>query len=231
MDNLTHALAGCLAAEVLVSVRRRTRSRAQEPERWATTAYVLSAVANNLPDLDILYLGITEGKIGYLVHHRGHTHTLVVAALLGLLSWAMVWAGRHRLAREERPWSARDGGDLLLLAVGGTFLHMAMDFTNNYGVHPFWPVDRRWFYGDTIFIVEPMLWASVAPVLFFSVSHRAARVLFGSLSVLGVVATWASGFVAWPLAIGVTGWTALVGAAAAGARPGRRVVVALAACV
>ena len=40
-----------------------------------------------------------------------------------------------------------------------------MDFGNNYGVHPFWPLSSRWFYGDTIFIVEPLWWAVAIPIL------------------------------------------------------------------
>jgi inner membrane protein len=36
--------------------------------------------------------------------------------------------------------------------------HLVLDSWNSYGVHPFWPFDARWIYGDSIFIVEPWLW-------------------------------------------------------------------------
>ena len=34
----------------------------------------------------------------------------------------------------------------------GTLLHLGMDFLNSYGVHPFWPIQNRWVYGDSVFI-------------------------------------------------------------------------------
>jgi inner membrane protein len=40
-----------------------------------------------------------------------------------------------------------------------------MDWTTTYGVHPFWPFDARWFYGDAVFIVEPLFWAAAAPLI------------------------------------------------------------------
>ncbi|MFO1468604.1 MAG: metal-dependent hydrolase, partial [Steroidobacteraceae bacterium] len=34
------------------------------------------------------------------------------------------------------------------------------------GVHPFWPWDDAWRYGDSVFIVEPLYWAAAAPLIF-----------------------------------------------------------------
>jgi inner membrane protein len=53
----------------------------------------LMVAGSNLPDLDALYTGITGGKLGYLLHHRGHTHTLVGAVAIGLAMYAlcMLW--------------------------------------------------------------------------------------------------------------------------------------------
>jgi inner membrane protein len=42
-----------------------------------------------------------------------------------------------------------------------------MDWWNIYGVHPFYPFDNKWYYGDAIFIVEPLIWVSLAPFCFF----------------------------------------------------------------
>jgi inner membrane protein len=33
-----------------------------------------------------------------------------------------------------------------------------MDSLNVYGVHPLWPFDPNWYYGDLVFIVEPVFW-------------------------------------------------------------------------
>jgi inner membrane protein len=35
----------------------------------------------------------------------------------------------------------RDRLELVGMSMFGTFLHLAMDFLNSYGVHPYWPVD------------------------------------------------------------------------------------------
>jgi inner membrane protein len=35
--------------------------------------------------------------------------------------------------------------------------HILLDFTNNYGVRPFWPFSERWISWDIVFIVEPVM--------------------------------------------------------------------------
>jgi inner membrane protein len=156
LDNVTHALAGMLVAEAVLAWRRESRQGVR------AAAYLASAAANNLPDIDLVYTWIPGPKpIGSLVHHRGHTHTLLLALpaawLLGV--WMCRWLSKRRelLAGERRM--------LMALWLFGPLLHLAMDFGNNYGVHPFWPLSSRWFYGDTIFIVEPLWWAAAIPVL------------------------------------------------------------------
>jgi inner membrane protein len=72
-----------------------------------------------------------------------------------------------------------------------------MDFTNNYGVHPFWPIANRWFYGDAVFIAEPLLWAACAP-LAFTFRTLLARLLVGAILVTGVGLAWFSGLVPLP---------------------------------
>ena len=70
----------------------------------------------------------------------------------------------------------------------------ALDFTNSYGVHPFWPVDNRWYYGDAVFIVEPLLWACSAPLL-FTLRSKVTRALVAVVLVVGIGLSWASGLV------------------------------------
>jgi inner membrane protein len=62
-----------------------------------------------------------------------------------------------------------------------------MDALNSYGVHPFWPFNNEWFYGDSVFIVEPLYWVAAAP-MFFLVRTIWARVIIGLLLVVAVVA-------------------------------------------
>jgi inner membrane protein len=157
LDNVTHSLAGMLLAEAALVLRRESRPQVR------AVAYLASALANNLPDSDIVYTWITGPKpLGSLLHHRGHTHTLLVALpmawLLGLALWRW-YSARNADA------SKRDQNLILGLCLVGPLLHLTMDFANNYGVHPFWPLSGRWFYGDTIFIVEPLWWAIAIPIL------------------------------------------------------------------
>jgi inner membrane protein len=37
--------------------------------------------------------------------------------------------------------------------------HLLLDWTNNYGLRPFFPFDRHWYAGSFVFIAEPVLWA------------------------------------------------------------------------
>src|SRR5882724_6667544 len=170
MDNVTHALAGVLVAEAVCVWRRPS----EESGRFRTAALWTSALANNLPDLDFVYRGITPGKIGYLLHHRGHTHTVPGALALGALCLAgvTVWS-RLRGVR----FDARDFRTLAGLAGAGSLLHLFFDFQNNYGVHPFWPFDANWYYGDTLFIVEPLLLCVAVPVLALLARTRVASIV------------------------------------------------------
>lgn len=156
-----------LLAEAVLVARRETRP----PVRAA--AYLVSALANNLPDIDIVYTWITGPKpLGSLLHHRGHTHTLVFALpaawLLGLSAWRWFSKRHAEAAPPERRL-------FLGLSLAGVLLHLSMDFGNNYGIHPFWPISGRWFYGDSIFIVEPLWWAITIPLLAARVERRWLR--------------------------------------------------------
>ena len=78
-------LAGLAVAHAALYLRAgRTSSVSSRPLQLATL--LTSALANNAPDLDFLYSGITPGKLGYLLHHRGHTHTLLATVPLALLA-------------------------------------------------------------------------------------------------------------------------------------------------
>jgi inner membrane protein len=86
---------------------------------------------------------------------------------------------------------------LLGVAVFGTLLHIAMDSLNSYGVHPFWPAENRWFYGDSLFIAEPLFWVCSAP-LFFVAKSVLARVVLG----VSLAAAWLGAFAVHGLQLG-----------------------------
>lgn len=187
MENVAHALAGLLVAKGVVALRERREGAAPSP-RFAAHAAWVSAIANNVADGDLVLVPLTGGKLGYLLHHRGHTHTLLVGVALGLVV-AMAALALWR----RRPGEAATPVDRLwLLALGalGPVVHLGMDGWNTYGIHPFWPVDDRWVYGDAVFIVEPLLWLAAVPVLFRDARSRLARVLLGLLGALGLALPW-----------------------------------------
>jgi inner membrane protein len=89
------------------------------------------------------------------------------------------------------------------MALVSIMLHLGMDSLNEYGVHPFWPWDNSWYYGDTLFIVEPLCWLATAPLL-FSFRSRGARVLLAVVFAIGCAAVLAfhqSGGVWWALPV------------------------------
>ncbi|RSZ60162.1 metal-dependent hydrolase [Massilia atriviolacea] len=175
MDNLSHSLVGLAVGELVQRSlpaeadpdRQRTRRRLMLVSCWA---------ASNFPDLDLVLSGNLPSPLGYLLHHRGHTHTLLFgipqALLLIALLW-ILWPGARALLRASKP--ARAG---LLAAVGAGFLlHIGMDALNSYGVHPFYPFDARWFYGDMVFILEPVFWVAGAVPLAMMPGSRFWRAL------------------------------------------------------
>jgi inner membrane protein len=241
MDNVTHSLAAVLLAEAVCAARRAS----PEAPRFRAAALAASLLANNLPDLDFAYRRITPGKLGYLLHHRGHTHTLLGAFVLSVVAFVLVLAwSRLRGVRF-------DAGSVRALAgvtLFGSMLHIGMDFQNNYGVHPFWPVDDRWFYGDTLFIVEPLLWSVSIPIIAVLARTRIAAVAVVALFLSGLafgararavpaseiagllLVAVAIAFAAWRLSrpgrvwFGIGGWVAVTACFAFASRAAARIV-------
>ena len=179
MDNLSHSLVGLAVGELV------QRSVAPEPDpvdqRLRHRLLLLACwTASNFPDLDLLFTSLLPRPLGYLLHHRGLSHTLLFALPQALLLAALIWllwpAARRLLAAS--PGARR----ALALAIGlGLLLHLAMDFLNSYGIHPFYPFDKRWLYGDMVFIVEPLFWIATAVPLALMVKSKFIRVALLSL--------------------------------------------------
>lgn len=201
MDNVTHTLAGLLLAESASQLRLRLTGVESSP-RFRTTAAVVGAIAANFPDSDLLYTGIGADRLSYMLQHRGYTHTVVVAVLSAFLLWALTiawwrWRARANPDRADSTWT-------LGLVMTCMLSHLALDWTNSYGVHLFWPFDNRWRYGDFVFIIEPWLWVVSIPALFFASQRRLSRVLL-SLALGAVLAVaWRVSFVSTGTAIALT---------------------------
>ncbi len=180
MDNVTHTLAGLVVAELAVAAVTRRAGAPPRPE-LRDALWLTSAIANNLPDADFAITELTGGKLGYLLHHRGHTHTLGLAPLMAGAALGLALA-RHRKARFGRAELALLGA----IALVGTALHVSMDALNDYGVHPLWPFSSAWLHGDTLFIIEPLLWAALAAPLLPVVRTQLARIALTLVLVVGV---------------------------------------------
>ena len=255
MDNVTHALAGLLLAEAAVRLRAHRAARAVIPSaapavipsatpavipsavegsapvspRFRLFAAVSSMLAANLPDSDLFYTGVGRDRLAYLLHHRGHTHTVVIAIVGAALLWLVVrlvwrWRAGAAPSRDESRW-------LLGLLVVSTLGHIVLDWTNSYGVHPFWPFDNRWRYGDSVFIVEPWFWVIAVPTLFLASTRRVARVLLSVVLLLGLVLAWRVHQVTTGAALALTAGAVLSVLIARSLRPGVRAAAAVAAWV
>ena len=189
MDNVTHTLIGALLGE---TVARTTQSdpRGLPDQVRRNLLVATAAIGSNLPDSDLLY-SFVGGKVNYLLQHRGHSHTVIAALLLGAVAFVIA---RWQLRRHGHSPSSLDLRWLAGVFLITPLLHIGMDFTNNYGVHPFWPLSNRWFYGDSVFIAEPLLWAACAPL---AVTFRTgvARFIVAAVLTIGMGLALFSGLV------------------------------------
>ena len=157
-------------------------------------------LAAEAPDLDVFssFGGPTFG----FAHHRGFTHSflgliLVSTVVVGFMY--LIWRIRGRKTNYDLPprW-----GLLFLYAYLAGLTHILLDFTNNYGVRPFWPISEKWYSWDIVFIIEPVLLVLligglVWPALFslindeIGVRSKGPRGrLAARLALIGVVSTW-----------------------------------------
>lgn len=174
MEPLTHFFAGACMGRA--GFNRKTA--------YATLAATLAAEA---ADLDIFW-GL-RGPVEELKHHRGITHTFIGAPVVAAVTVGAIWlldrwneSRRRRklskanlspgepLPRRLEPRSVHWGW-LYLACLTAALSHIALDWTNNYGVRPFFPFNPRWYAGSILFIVEPVLWglfllAFILPWLF-----------------------------------------------------------------
>ncbi|HEV8331866.1 MAG TPA: metal-dependent hydrolase [Steroidobacteraceae bacterium] len=189
MDNVTHTLIGALLGE---TVARTTQPdpRGLPGEVRRNLLVATAAIGSNLPDVDLLYSFI-GGKINYLLQHRGYSHTIIGALVLAASAFAIARWGLKRRGHSPSPHDVRSLAGVFAFT---PLLHIGMDFTNNYGVHPFWPISNRWLYGDAVFIAEPFLWAACAP-LALTFRTLLARAMVVAVLAIGIGLALFSGLV------------------------------------
>ena len=189
MEPVTHFLTGaCLGR---AGLNRKTA--------LATLTLTLAAEA---PDLDVIE-GMVRGSAFGFAHHRGFTHSFLGVPLLALVVVGFVcvlWRLRGRkIADPKLPprW-----GILFLYACLAGLSHILLDFTNNYGVRPYWPFSEKWYSWDIVFIVEPvmlgfLILGLVVPSLFGLIDREIGARRHGprgrvaaTLALAGVVLMW-----------------------------------------
>jgi inner membrane protein len=195
MDNLSHSVASLLAGEIL---HRSLRTEADADQNTLRRSLMLTtcALAGNFPDLDLVLTPLLPAPLGYLLHHRGHTHTVLYAfpqAMLLAVLLYLLWPSARRLLQTSA--SARAGLGLSL-AVGFS-LHLAMDYLNSYGLHPFHPFDSGWIYGDMIFILEPVFWVAFGIPMAMTLKRPPLRWLLLLAAPLALALFAWRGFLAW----------------------------------
>ena len=172
MDNLTHSLLGLALAKAASRTKVSQRAESRLGSKWHTLIILVSTFANNIPDIDLVYS--MSSKLNYLVHHRGYTHTLVSLVPLSIILLFLIrlWSRKKNISILRTEWTF-----LAALTLGGGIAHLILDSTNSYGLHPFWPFQNSWYYGDSIFIVEPWLWIGLTAFIYHDLRSRMGRAL------------------------------------------------------
>ncbi len=196
MDNISHAVVSMVSGELLHrSLPEETTSENQT--RRQKLLIFTAAAAGNFPDLDLVLYGLLKKPLGYLLHHRGHSHTLLGVLFEALLLFAIVyglWPGARRLLRDSQ--TARRGFGLAMLI--GFTLHLSMDWLNSYGVHPFYPLYSGWLYGDLVFIIEPVFWVAFGVSVAFLTKRPWLRFPFIALICGFPTYAFMKGYLPWP---------------------------------
>jgi len=182
LEPLTHFLTGAVLARA--GFNRRTA--------LATAAMTLAAEA---PDLDVL--NGFRGPVYAFAHHRGFTHSflgllLTSAVVVGLMY--LIWLLRGR--KTNIPDLPPRWGLLFAFAYIAGLSHILLDYTNNYGVRPFWPFSEKWYEWGTAFILEPpillfLLAGLILPELFSRAKAKPRGRLAAALALLCVAMLWA----------------------------------------
>ena len=143
MEPITHFLTGaCLGRAGL--------------NRKTALATATAALAAEAPDLDVF--ANFKGPVFGFAHHRGFTHSflgLIFTSALVVGFMYLVWRLRGRKTRN--PNLPPRWGLLFVFAYLAGLSHILLDFTNNYGLRPFWPFSEKWYSWDIVFIADPFI--------------------------------------------------------------------------
>lgn len=158
-------------------------------------------VAANAPDIDIFVMVL--GSYASLAFRRGWTHGPVALVVLPLVITALLLAWDRFVRRRGTRADSRvpvDARATLVIAAIGVASHPALDWLNTYGIRLLMPFSRDWFYGDSLFIIDPWLWLLLACALVPWRRTLRRSQIFGVLSAAYLLTMIAMSRVAEPMA-------------------------------
>jgi inner membrane protein len=163
MDTLTHALTGALAARCIAARRDAPPALAvgqqgswdapwrpgpRAPQPWQCV--VVGLVAGAFPDIDVVARLVSD--LAYLRHHRGITHSLLLApawAALLAAAFGQVFASTRGLRGAWKSW--------YVVTLAALLAHIAGDWITSFGTMLLAPLsDHRFALGST-FIIDLVL--------------------------------------------------------------------------
>jgi len=152
--------------------------------RRTALATVTMVIGANLPDVDVLVYLVGDNADG-LAFRRGWTHGVLAMCVLPFVLMAIMYAIGQAIER-RRSRANRPGlrippraTQLLLVSALSIWSHPLFDMLNTYGVRLLMPFSGRWFYGDTLFIVDPWVWSALGFGATIAI-QRARRVPVGA---------------------------------------------------
>jgi len=158
-------------------------------------------LAAEAPDLDVF--GNFKGPVFGFAHHRGFTHSFLGIFLIsGLVVGLVYLTWRMRGRKIKNPNRPPRWGTLYIFALIAGLSHILLDFTNGYGVRPFWPFSEKWYSWDIVFIIDPIIFffllaGLVGPALFSLIDREIGVRRSGpsgqvgaTLALIGMIALW-----------------------------------------
>jgi inner membrane protein len=151
VDNITHTLTGLMLSR-------------SGFDRKVVHAAPMMMLAANLPDIDAF--SFFGGPVAYLTWHRSYPHALIFAPLMALIPPLLFLVfGRQRISL----WAY--GASLI-----GVLSHLALDWTNPFGIRLLLPFSDRWLRLDVTDVIDPWILA----ILFLALAAPALARMVGS---------------------------------------------------
>ena len=185
MDTLTHALTGALLARAVVARPKTPDGAAAAAGLAPWQAVVATAAAAAFPDIDAV--AQLAGDFAYLRHHRGITHSLLLAPLWAALL-ALLLSRAFRVTRHPGGWRRLYG-----LMLGGLLIHLAGDWITQFGTLLLDPLSDQRFGLGAVFIIDLVLTGLVVAALLASAVWTRHRwpAWVGGVAVVGwVLVCW-----------------------------------------